>query len=55
MPINYRKYPENWLIEIRPRILERAKNKCECCGLENYSLVHSYKTNEKVVWCQIQK
>ena len=35
MPINYKLYPENWLSEIRPRILQRANNKCEFCGVEN--------------------
>lgn len=29
MPIDYKKYPTNWLSEIRPRILNRANNKCE--------------------------
>jgi len=29
MAIDYSKYPPNWLTEIRPRILKRAKNKCE--------------------------
>lgn len=38
MPINYKKYPANWLIEIRPRILERARNCCEFCGLKNYAV-----------------
>lgn len=38
MPIDYKKYPPNWLTEIRPRILKRADNKCEVekCGAENY-------------------
>lgn len=35
MPIDYSKYPDDWLTEIRPRILERASNMCEQCGLEN--------------------
>ena len=35
MPIDYGKYPENWKTEIRPRILARAENKCEWCGVEN--------------------
>lgn len=35
MPIDYSKYPPNWLTEIRPRILERASNRCEVCGIEN--------------------
>lgn len=37
MPIDYNKYPPNWKTEIRPRILERANNCCEFCGIENYS------------------
>lgn len=35
MPIDYSKYPPNWKTEIRPRILNRANNKCECCGIPN--------------------
>lgn len=38
MPIDYKKYPPNWKTEIRPAILERAKNRCEFCGIENYAL-----------------
>lgn len=49
MPIDYRKYPTNW-IEIRRRILKRAENKCECCGLENHSKVISYKFKNKTFW-----
>lgn len=30
MPIDYKKYPPNWLKEIRPRIMQRANNTCEC-------------------------
>jgi len=41
MPIDYSKYPPNWKAEIVPRILERANNCCENCGLENYSHVTS--------------
>jgi len=40
MPIDYSKYPPNWK-ETRLRILTRAKNKCEFCGLKNYSIVYS--------------
>jgi hypothetical protein len=36
MPINYKEYPSNWKTEIRPAVLERANNKCEDCGVENY-------------------
>ena len=50
MPIDYKKYPENWLIEIRPRILLRANNRCECCGLRNYDHVFSFKIDGKTVW-----
>lgn len=35
MPIDYKLYPPNWKSEIRPRILKRANNKCECCGVPN--------------------
>lgn len=31
MPIDYNKYPPNWKTEIRPAVLKRADNKCECC------------------------
>lgn len=40
MPIkeeNKSRYPKNWA-EIRANILKRAKNKCEFCGVENYSV-----------------
>lgn len=39
MPIDYRKYPEDWKTRIRPDILRRANNRCEICGVENGSLV----------------
>lgn len=40
MPIkaeNKARYPANWK-EIRAAILERANNKCEFCGIENYTI-----------------
>lgn len=43
MPIDYKKYPPNWKTEIVPRILSRAKNKCEHCFLENRSIVYSVR------------
>ena len=49
MPIDYSKYPTNWKTEIVPRILKRANNKCEICGLENHSFVTSCKIWVKVV------
>ena len=49
MPIDYSKYPENWLTEIRPRILNRAKNRCEFddCDFENGETVWSVKERNK--------
>jgi hypothetical protein len=41
MPIDYKKYPPTWKSEIVPRILKRAGNKCEACGLENGQTVYS--------------
>lgn len=40
MPIDYKKYPANWLSEIRPAILKRANEKCEECGVVNYSWIN---------------
>jgi 5-methylcytosine-specific restriction endonuclease McrA len=40
MPIlleNKKRYPANWK-DIRNKILLECKNKCEFCGVENYSL-----------------
>ena len=37
MPCDYSKYPKDWN-EIRDRILKRAGNKCEFCGVENHAL-----------------
>jgi hypothetical protein len=50
MPIDYKKYPSDWQ-QTRNRILERAKNTCECCSLEKHSTVWSFRNLEKVtVW-----
>lgn len=35
MPCDYSKYPDNWLTEIRPRILDRAGHCCEWCQAPN--------------------
>ena len=43
MPIDYSKYPDNWMSEIRPRILKRAGNCCEICGEHNKIILYSYK------------
>jgi hypothetical protein len=51
MAIDYSKYPKNWKTEIRPKVLERANHKCEFCGIDNYSHVHSFKDEfGKTVW-----
>jgi len=50
MPIDYKKYPPNWKSEIVPRILKRANNCCEKCGLENKSTVYSVRHNRKTTW-----
>lgn len=36
-PENRKRYPKNWK-EIRGQILERAQNKCEFCGIDNYAI-----------------
>jgi len=46
MPCDYSEYPDNWK-EIRKEILERADNKCELCGAENYK--KHWKTGSKVI------
>jgi hypothetical protein len=48
MPIDYKKYPKDWK-QIRQRILERADNKCECCGLKNKTIVSSFKNHQNIV------
>lgn len=47
--IDYKKYPPNWKTEIVPRILKRANNKCEKCGLINKQDVWRGK-----IYCRIQ-
>lgn len=47
--IDYREYPPNWLTEIRPRILERARNRCEWCGVENGANVAVRKDGNREV------
>ncbi len=45
LPENKKRYPANWK-DIRKQILERAKNQCEFCGIENYA---TSKTGKRVV------
>lgn len=44
-PENKKRYPANWKTEIRPKILERANNCCENCGVANKSLL-IYRNNK---------
>lgn len=47
MPIDYSEYPDNWH-EISEYIrFERAKNRCETCGVENYK--SNPETGSKVI------
>lgn len=59
MPIDYKKYPPNWLNEIRPRIMNRANNCCENCTLQHNQTVYSIKLcvkdvsgryKQKILW-----
>lgn len=38
MPLDYSEYPDDWN-EIRARILIRANNRCEKCGLQNHAII----------------
>ena len=48
MPCDYSKYPKNWKAEIRPRIQQRAGNKCEKCGVENHAIGARDRFEEKL-------
>ena len=49
MPIKDKsRYPSNWK-EIRQRILVRANNRCEFCGVENHTLRFNGKKDVKIV------
>lgn len=39
MPIDYKRYPTNWLDFIRPTILARDGHRCKHCGIDNYALL----------------
>lgn len=43
-------YGEEWQTVTRPRILERAGNKCEQCRVPNYALVVRYSRPEFAGW-----
>jgi hypothetical protein len=38
-PENKNKYPANWKQISKDIRLNRAANRCECCGVENYALI----------------
>ena len=46
MPIDYRKYPNNWKT-IRAKIVKRADGRCELCNAENYK--PHWKTGSRVI------
>mgnify|MGYP003480557995 FL=1 len=48
-PENKGRYPANWK-QIRAAILERAKHRCEFCGVENYAVGQRVDGR----WCQQQ-
>jgi tRNA(Ile)-lysidine synthase TilS/MesJ len=54
MPIDYAKYPKNWKSEIRPAILERAKNCCEQCEVENKSIGYRNKFGHFIAYQEIE-
>ncbi len=43
MPVDYSKYPPDWKSRIRPDILQRARNRCEICGVANGAMVGTVK------------
>jgi hypothetical protein len=51
MPIDYKRYPPNWLTEIRPRILKRANNQCEQpnCDFKHLEEVWAVKHKGKTI------
>ena len=49
MPCDYSKYPKEWEA-IRSIIIDRERNKCKTCGVENYDIGYRDK---KEVWHKI--
>lgn len=50
MPIDYKKYPENWKDRIRPDILKRDNYKCVPCGVRQRA--RGYRdSNKRFVEC----
>jgi len=49
MPIDYKEYHPKWSLISRLIRFKRAKNKCEECSVENYSLVIRLASVTKIV------
>lgn len=49
MPIDYKKYPQNWFTEIRPAVMKRADCHCEECGVRNYSVGYRRKEDGRFI------
>lgn len=47
MPVDYKKYPPDWKMVRVPRILRRAENCCERCGVGNGELLWSVPLHTK--------
>lgn len=47
-PENKKLYPKNWK-QIRESILQRANNKCEFCGVDNYAIVQRKDKKVKII------
>jgi 5-methylcytosine-specific restriction endonuclease McrA len=45
MPFDRRRYPDDWE-DIRARILARAENRCERCGIPNHALGYRDKAGK---------
>lgn len=43
MPVNYNRYPSDWFTRLHRIVWERAKGKCEVCGLHHLTIVMSQK------------
>lgn len=48
MPIDYKRYPKNWK-ELRSKVIERARNRCEFCGVHNHEWIYRDKEKDFVV------
>lgn len=53
-PENKKLYPQNWK-RIREKILQRAKNKCEFCGVENYAIGYRDENGKFIELVELEK